>query len=286
MGRLVYFIREALRGFYQAKLMTFVSIVTAAVALVVIGIAGVAAGTAYSWFETLTSGTDVVAYIGEETAADSMALLGLRMRVEEFPQVQAATIIDKRAAWERFQSMYGSEMLDMVEDNPLPASLEISLAPGHEEIENVEQVARELKALDGVSDVDYSSGHATQLREIRGWVWLAMAVLAALCAFIMYFVVVSTVKLTIYARRELVVNMRYVGATDSFIATPFILEGILQGALGAVIAVAVLAIVRAALPPTLSIYWGRAFLLPLVLLFLGVVSGWYGSYRAVRRFLF
>ncbi len=285
MGRLVYFIREALRGFYQAKLMTSVSIFTVAVSLFVLGIAVVGALTLTAWLRDLSGRADIVAYVTDAAAVDSAGLARVAGRVAEFPQVDSLAVVTKSQAWERFQRMYGSEMLDMVDDNPLPASFEVSLGEPYGDPESVESIARELSTIEGIESVDYSAGSVHQLQSVRLYVWLGVVFLALLCFLVLHFVVANTVKLTIYARKELVVNMRFVGATDAFIATPFMLEGILQGGFGALIAMASVWILKASLPDALVVDWGPPHALSTVIFVLGVGFGWWGSFRAVGRFL-
>lgn len=285
MGRLLYFVREALRGFYQAKLMTSVSIFTVAVSLFVLGIAVVGALTLTAWLRSLSGQADIVAYVEDTASADSAGLVRVAARVAEFPQVDSLAIVTKSQAWERFQQMYGSEMLDMVDDNPLPASFEVSLGDAYTDPKSVQSVSRELSTVEGIESVDYSAGSAQQLQRVRLGVWLGVIALALLCFLVLHFVVANTVKLTIYARKDLVVNMRFVGATDAFIATPFMLEGILQGGLGGLIALVGAWVLKVSLPDTFAVDWGPPYTLSAVILVLGVGFGWWGSFRAVGRFL-
>jgi cell division transport system permease protein len=100
---------------------------------------------------------------------------------------------------------------------------------------------------------------------------------------ILYLMISNSIRLTIYARRDLVAHMQVVGATDFFIKMPFILEGILQALVGGILYIMIIGIIRLALM-RFPIYWGPASL-PLLIIFIGVVFGWFGSARAVRKFL-
>jgi len=188
MGRLLYFLREALRGFYQAKLMTFLSVVTVAVSLFVLAVAGLAAYNVIEWFRQLAERADIVAYVQEAAAADSAALAQLVGRVREYPQVSAVTVVGKAEAWQRFRDMYGDDMLAMVEEsaNPLPASLEVALGDAHDDPAGVEEMARELGTLAGIDGVDYSAVRARQMQRLGGYALLGGLFLALLCLGVLY----------------------------------------------------------------------------------------------------
>jgi len=285
MGRLLYFIREALRGFLEAKLMTFVSVVTVAVSLFVLALAYTGYNSAKRWLAQIAEQADMVAYVSEQVGADGQALRELAGRVREFPQVDSVAVIDKDGAWRRFSDMYGTEMLTMVEQNPLPASLEISLRKSHDDIEGVKSMKREIELLAGVESVEFSAAQAQQVKELQTRAWWGALVLAVLALVVLFYVVGNTIKLTIYARRELVINMRFVGATDSFIATPFVLEGMLQGLLGGAIAAVAVLVVRFLTGDAAAIVWAPPGHFSLLIMATRVGSACAGSVNAIRKFL-
>jgi cell division transport system permease protein len=100
---------------------------------------------------------------------------------------------------------------------------------------------------------------------------------------VLHIMISNTIKLTIYARRELVRNMELVGATRFFINTPFILEGMVQGILGACVSGISLTLIKVSFSH-ISLSWGPSFL-PGLLLLTGAFFGWIGSLSAVRKFM-
>jgi cell division transport system permease protein len=265
--------------------MTFVSVVTVAVSLFVLALAFTGYNSAKRWLAQIAEQADMVAYVSEQVGADGQALRELAGRVREFPQVDSVAVIDKDGAWRRFSDMYGTEMLTMVEQNPLPASLEISLRKSHDDIEGVKSMKREIELLAGVDSVEFSAAQAQQVKELQTRAWWGALVLAVLALVVLFYVVGNTIKLTIYARRELVINMRFVGATDSFIATPFVLEGMLQGLLGGAIAAVAVLFVRFLTGDAAAIVWAPPGHFSLLIMATGVVSACAGSVNAIRKFL-
>jgi cell division transport system permease protein len=283
MGRLFYFFKEAIRGFHQAKLMTSVSIVAIAVSLTIIYALVLGALNLRVLFATMLHQVDVVAYLDDAAALDSLGIAQLQSLVAQFPQVDSVGLTTKQQAWMRFEQLYGNEMLASVDSNPLPASLDIRVLATFKTRQDIESLGSELQALKGVESVDFSPEWFERISALRRYLMLGALLAALACVLVLYFIVSNTVKLTIYARKDLVTNMRYVGATNGYIAAPFIIEGVLQGALGATAAIGCGALMRYGVGLHL-LSWGPP-MLPWLMLGTGVAFGWLGSRSAVRRFL-
>lgn len=283
MGTIIFFFKEAVRGFYQAKLMTFVSIVSIAVSLSFLSVTVIAFLNVETILRKGVDQADIAAYIRDGSAADSSAATDLIRRISAQPSVRRVVLIDKDSAWKRFCGLYGSEMLEAVEDNPLPASLEIYLADQARSQEEAARLTGVIGRYPEIESVRYSREWIDLVARFRLIFWIVVIVVAAIMNFILYFMISNTIKLTIYARKELIANMQVVGATARFIKTPFLLEGILQGLIGGALCVAVMGIIRLLLL-RFPIFWGPQSL-PLIIILVGVAYGWIGSAGAIRKFL-
>ena len=284
MANVIYFFREGARCFFQARLMTFVSIVTISIALfIALGI-GVVMLNIRVLFNNAVEKADFVVYVKETAAADTSGLKGLVAAVRLFPQVKSAVLVDKDASLTRFAALYGQEILSAVEGNPLPVSIEISLKKEYLTDSSAMELSEALSSLQGVENVRYAREWMEFLARFQRWFHRAAIILALVMIITLHITISNTVKLTIYARRELVQNMRLVGATRYFISMPFIVEGMLQGFIGGSIAALAFIIIKASLPPSLPVFFGPAFV-PALPLILGTLFGWVGSGAAVRKFL-
>jgi cell division transport system permease protein len=263
--------------------MTFVSIVTVGMTLFFLGVALIAFMNLHRWLGEASEQAGVILYLRDSVASDSAARGRLETRIASFPQTSSVTFVGKDEARRRFERMYGLEMLDAAEENPLPASFELTLDDRHRTPEALGALKRELGELAGVEDVRYAEEWQVFLERARVYFAVAAALLAPVFVLALHFMIANTIKLTIYARRELVTNMHFVGATDLYIKTPFILEGMVQGMVGGGIAVMALATLRA-LTGRVSLYWGPWYFFLLVFM-VGVLFGWMGSRSAVRKFL-
>jgi cell division transport system permease protein len=289
MGTLFYFIREGIRGFFQAKLMTFLSIVTIAVVLLLASVLAVGVISVRALLEKAVERADFVVYVKERTAADPASLAALLTAVRNLPQVHQAALVDKSAAWERFAAMYGREMLGAVNENPLPVSIEITAKKNYQSLSAAAGLKQRFEALDGVEAVRYAGEWMDFLTKFKWYFYIGVIFLAVVMFITLHSTISNTIRLTIYARNELVRNMHLVGATRFFIAMPFIIEGMIQGLVGGVIAVVFFFMLKTVfmVAPSLRVIplaWGPP-VLPVIVLLLGVLFGWIGSAFAIRKFL-
>jgi len=263
--------------------MTFVSIVSIAVSLFIMGLMVVSFLNVEQLLDRSTDQADIAIYLKDEAASDSAVTSALLNRVRLVESVRRVVLIDKDSAWSRFGTLYGSEMLEAVDDNPLPASLEVYLRAKSRSQEEAQRVNDMFAAYPEVESVRYSREWIDLVERFRFVFWVIVVIIAAIMNFILYFMIANTIKLTIYARKELIAHMQVVGATPLFIKMPFLLEGILQGIIGGILCVAATGILRLALLH-FQIYWGPGSL-PLIIVAVGGVYGWMGSTGAVRKFL-
>jgi cell division transport system permease protein len=289
MGTLLYFIREGIRGFHQAKRMMALSIVTIAVVLLLACCLAVGMINIQNTFHNAVEEADFVVYVKEKTSSSLTALDTLVAAILRLPQVLRASVVDKTAAWERFASIYGREMLSAVDDNPFPVSIEITLKSGFQNSGAAAVLTTQLQTIDGVDTIRYSREWMDFLKRFKRYFYLAACILGLIIVATLHITISNTIKLTIFARRELIRNMHLVGATRSFISIPFIIEGMIQGFIGGSIGVSVFYLLKAVFiyePSlrTMPLTWGTP-LLPLLFILLGVFFGWTGSVFAVRKFL-
>jgi cell division transport system permease protein len=279
MRKIIYFIIEAFRGFYQAKLMTFVSIMTIAATLFLICGVFIALMNIDEVLNKTGEMPDAVVYLSD---GDSERWVGLIDSVRKMPGVKEVVFQSKDSAWSRFEAMYGAEMLEAVDENPFAASLDVTLYESSQTSQSAAELQDRISALNGVEAVRYSREWFDYIKAVRDRFYIVSIAAGLIILLALHAIISNTIKLTIYARRDLVRNMHYVGATDLFIKMPFLLEGMLQGFIGGVLCVGVMFASRIALS-NISINWYFSYL-PFVVV-IGVFFGWLGSRLAVSKFL-
>jgi len=184
----------------------------------------------------------VSAYLSDALAPEAQQALAAR--VQQIPGVENVAWVSKQAALERFRaSPFGrASLLDGLDENPLPASLEIVLVAERRNRAGVEALVHALEGLPGIEELGYGhewvEGYARAVALVRG-VALAIGAVLALATLL---IVSNTIRLSVHARRDEIEILGLVGAGRAFVATPFLLEGLLEGACGGLLALAGLAL--------------------------------------------
>jgi len=217
--------------------------------------------------------------------------------VEELSGGQV-TVVPPDAALSRLRTELGDlgDALAELPENPLPASLELRVPPEKRTPGALQALAKELRAEPGVAGVDYGEAAVERLSAIARALRFGMLVAFAVVLGATIIIVAATLQLAIYARRGEIEIQKLVGATDRFVKAPFLLEGLLQGVLGAGVALLGLWAFGRVVGPTLGTLF--AFLLgpgvaapwveprlALELVGAGCGLGLGGSFVAVGRFL-
>ena len=237
----------------------------------------------------------IIAYLPEDASKETGE--ALLQRVRSMPEVGEARFVSREQAWRDFQAALGGQsgLLDGLPREVLPASVEISLKPGFRDSPAVEGLAERLRQESDVGSVEYPSVWVERLGLAILWVGWVKWFFAAALFLAAFFVVGSTIKLAALARKEEVEIMQLVGASEELIQAPFVIEGMLQGVIGAALALAGLAaafvLVQREIAPAgglLAPVAAPQFLdlqRTLMLVAVGVFLGATGSLVGLRRFV-
>ncbi len=238
---LSYTLRESFSGFRRTKISSTLSVMTAAVALFLLGLFAVVTIHAERFLEQLRSRVELEAFLFEPVTGITVDSLG--QVVASFPEVDSVIYVSKAQAAEIFKTEFGEDILSVLDFNPLPPSLKVFLKDGFKTSAHVESFAARLRSLPEIENVVYRKAILEVIDQRAATahnITLALGVLVGLSAIIL---VSNTIRLAIYAKRKLIRTMELVGATRTFIRLPFLLEGIWQGLLGGGIAAGILYII-------------------------------------------
>lgn len=260
MRRLGYFIRRALRGMRQAVFVNAVAVVTIAISLLVVtlfvGVVGQVRGLLDAWGRGLT----VTVYLTPKVTADQRAALVTAMHRAAG---SGATIdhVTPSQAMKRLQRSLGPDasILDGLEHNPLPESYDVHGAAALGVHGALDRFAARIRSLPGVDDVDYGREWVSKLERLVDLFGLAGMVLGGLILLAAGVMVSNTIKLAVFARRDEIEIMKLCGATDGFVRAPFLIEGLLQGLLGALLAGGIAAALWALAVPQVETALATAF---------------------------
>jgi cell division transport system permease protein len=245
----ILFVRTAIRGIASSPVTSGVSVVTIGVTLVLVGAFALLLRNMEELLDQFGDDLRVTAYLESDVSGE--ALRALEDRVRTIPGVEDVESLSQDEALERFRASVGSgsALLDGLDVNPLPASLEISLRDDRRSAEGMEAVASAIEGLAGVESLssgrDWVEGYLRAVALVRG-VGVGLGIILALATLL---IVANTIRLGVFARRDELEILSLVGASRPFVQTPFLLEGLVQGAAGGAIALGLLyALFRLVLP--------------------------------------
>ncbi len=206
---------------------------------------------------------EVCLYLADGTSEPEAQKMHARLRA--LPEIDSVEYIGKDRALEDFKAMLGdeSDLIEGLDENPLPSSFVIKLKREFRSLDEVEGLAGRLGRWEGVAEVDYGAplleSFSSAVRLIQG----AVLMVGGLIVVAVVFIISNTVRLTMYSRKEEIGIMKLVGASDAMIRAPFLLEGTLQGAAASSLGVAALwalyaaALSEIALPGLLATFTPR-----------------------------
>ncbi len=288
-----YFIAEAFKSIFRNGWMSLASVGVVIITLFLLGSFMLLNYNIAFLSSDIKSQIEVVAFLDEGVNRSQVDQLYLK--ITGFEEVEEAVFVSREDALQRLRAQMGEQgyLLEGYEDqgnNPLRDSFEVrTFVP-----EEVPELAGKIKQLSGVSRVDYGSEVLDRLftvTRILNWVGVAFMIALGISAT---FLIANTIKLTVFTRRQEIMIMKMVGASDWFIRWPFVIEGLVLGLLGSLVPVAGLYfgyqylvewvnfnIPFLALMPTAEVF---QFLLQ-TLFILGIGLGILGSSFSLRKFL-
>jgi len=225
-------IREALLTFRRAPLLSTLSVTTIAFSLFVVGLFGLVAVNLQDALRGVAERVEIVAYLLPGTPIETITLA--EKDIEAFPEVQSATYVseDSALARARGELVEFRDVLQELERNPLPASIELKLKPRFRDAQHVNEVADRLRGFGFVDDVRFGRDWVEKLDRLRQVAAAVGLVVGAAFAVVAIIIIGTTIRMAVLQRSREIAIMRLVGATDGFIRRPFLLQGAIKGLLG------------------------------------------------------
>lgn len=296
-----YFARESVINFRRNWVMSLGAVITIYLSLLLVGISLATGVIVNEIVQSVEEKVTIQIFLKDGAATEDVQ--ALQAFIDADPLVATTDYTSKEEALEKFKEQMAEspEIFEQIEDNPLPASLDVTLNDPREVQAMVDKIkASELftAVADRPDDPEESLKYGQQVVEklfsLTRVVRIVEIVFIIMLAVVSLIFINNTIRLAIYARRKEIGIMRLVGASNWFIRTPFLMEGVIQAIIGAVLAIGTIAGLQAALLPRLQetlpflavdISSGTLAQLSLILIAAGIVIGLAGSGFALRRYL-
>ena len=286
-----YFVKETYKSIRRNGFMSFASISTVAVSLLVLGMFLMIFLNTNNLAQYLESQVQVSVYMQDNATGQELA--AVKEKLTKMPGVVKVTQVSKTEALARFKKRLGDQdqlLNSLGKENPFPNSFEVQV----DNPERIKMLTPQIGQLPKVETAKFGQEvveHLFQLTKILRFGGILLVVFLAMATL---FIISNTIRLTVFARRKEVIIMKYVGATDWFIRWPFILEGMTLGFFGAVVAFILINSIYSGLLTRIHATLAFLPLLPtspllfyvdLFLLVAGTGIGALGSYISLRKFL-
>jgi len=285
----IFFFRELWINLSRNPLMTAAAAGTSVISLLTLGISLILVYNINNLSSEITSQVEIRAFVKKDVG--NFQIKNLQDIIMKIPQVRRVEYISPDRALDKLQEDLNLDLEMSPEENPLPPSLVIRVNDPRQ----IGVVADQIKDMEGIEELLYGETILRSLLAVSFVVKTIGYLMTLLMALGALFTIMNTIRLTVIARRNEIRTMQLVGATSWFIRWPFLLEGMVFGAIGALIATFFVATgylvlgakVRDALPFIFPLVEGglmsrRIFF---ILSLAGIVMGLAGSYISVSRFL-
>ena len=288
-----YFVREALRRIWVSKRTSFVAVAMIAMSLLILGTfllisANLARGVA-QWQGRSRMNVFFVPEVTPDQIRSVEAFL------VSHPDLARRHFVSSAEALERFKTHFTNmnDVVGQLDQNPFPPSFDVDVTPATTQSAAFARDVKTLRTMPGVEQVQFDWEWLERLKRLVNLINLAGIVAGGVLAIAAAFTIANVIRLTMMLYHEEIEIMRLVGATERIIRGPFLIEGIVQGTLGGILAVVLLYATfegaKRAIDPGASLLWGFLFLgfLPwqkiAALIAGGMLAGWIGSWLSVRE---
>ncbi|MEJ2627311.1 MAG: permease-like cell division protein FtsX, partial [bacterium] len=280
---IVYTVREAFKGLKRHRFSSLMTMLSITISLIILEGFLVLTFNLKRGVDLFKQRLGVEIFIDSSLSAEETEKL--RNRIVELKEVEKAVFVSQQQALEEFKAEFEEDIVKIIGENPLPASIRIELAKSYRTTREVEKLETKLLSFPGVEDVIY---HGEIFKIVNRYSRIGMMILMALFLVVLFasiLLITNTLRLTILSQKRLISVMQLVGATKSFIQRPYLIQGLFHGLTAGCISSALILF----LVELINTFYGDVLIirewLLLIPIFVGLFMGVLGSYIGVRKFL-
>ena len=287
LDRALFLFAEGFRNLLRHKLTVFSAVFSVFLTMLIIGSLLIVRKNTNKLIYYLRTKYKIEVFFESDLAKE--AALDVVKKIDSFPGVRNTTFIDRENATKIFEKQFGENILDYIQRNPLPMSCVINLNRTGEYELDIMPIVTRIESLSGIDNIEHQG---KLIQRIEGFNKRFTKILFFVSIGIMLItisIISNTIKLTIYAKKDLIQDLHIIGATNTFVKVPFLIEVILQGFMGAFIAFLVLSLFLHIGNNILTQFSAMTIRMDPAaasfMLLIGISISFIGSLRAVARFL-
>lgn len=234
MGTLFYLIKQGFENVWKNKVMFIASVLIISTSMITLGIFTIIGENVKALADNLVANQSIIAYMEEEATAENVKFVKESiLLLEGVNEVKHET--KEEALKNAREQLIGEEYQDFTagweDQNIFTDSFEVSV----KDLEQAQTIANKIETINGVRKVRFEQEIFNQINNFSDVIKTIVLVIFILLIAVSLLVISNTIKLGLHGRRKEINIMKYIGATDTFVKTPFLIEGVIVGALGAFI---------------------------------------------------
>jgi len=285
--KLLFLLSESFRGLIRAKLPAAISSITIGIALVIFSLAYFSYVNLIGYSYKFKSKYRIEVFFHNEL--NTVEARDLFNTILILDGIEQGEFIDKEKASELFMSYFHEDINEIIGENPLPMGGRYDIAVDYRNSKQMRKIVRDIRHLEGVDVASFQQGIISRVDSIVENI-LGLSMAMGIAIFIIAVILVSnTIRLIIHAKQETIETMHLLGATNSFIRFPFVVEGIIQGILGAGFSLLILFLLRSLqtylLEPLIKLPLVEPANLIAYNFIFGLLLALFGSYRGISKYL-
>lgn len=290
MNRFCYLLKQGVKNIFTHGFMSFASITIIIACLLIMGSFSLLTLNIDAMIDEMQNQNNVLAYI-DESLSESEAR-ALESKILAVDNVATAEFVTREEAMENFESDYDENLFENIDPTVFRHRFVITL----DDLSLMKETQAALRNVKGVASVKAHVDYAEKFISFRNIVSIVSLILIVILIIVSLFIMTNTIKLATFGRREEIAIMKMVGATNAFIRLPFVIEGLVLGAVGGGIAyllqwglysVLTDKIMSGMASGIIDVLPFSAVALPVLIVFLavGILVGVFGGLNAIRNYL-
>ena len=285
--KLLFLLSESFRALFRAKLPAAISSITIGIALVIFSLAYFTYVNLIGYSYKFKSKYRIEVFFQSDLNADKARDLFNTILISD--GIEQGEFINKEKAAELFKSYFHEDINEIIGENPLPMGGRYDIAVDYRNSTQMRSMVLDIRRLEGVDVASFPQGVISRVDSIVENI-LGVSMAMGIAIFIIAVILVSnTIRLIIHARQEAIETMHLLGATNSFIRFPFVVEGIIQGIIGAGFSLLILYLLRSLqsylLEPLVNLPMVEPANLIAYNIIFGLILALIGSYRGISKYL-
>ena len=285
--KILFLISESFRTILRAKIPAVISSITIGIVLIIFSLAYFTYDNLLGYSHQFKSKYRIeVFFYNNLDLEQGIDLFNTILIIEGIEQGE---FIDKERASELFHSFFNEKIEKIIGENPLPMGGRFEISKNYRDANQMREIVQKIRMMDGVDIASFQQGVISRIDSVIENLFGIFMILGIIIFIISIILVSNTIRLIIHSKQESIETLHLLGATNSFIRFPLVVEGIIQGLLGAGFSISFLFMISSFQEYLFELFMPLPLIMPLDLisfnLILGILLSLIGSYRGIAKYL-